>query len=197
MGQQWATMGQQWATMGNNRQQWTAMDNNPRCYMHLWCRFSEYFYTYLLVLSPTKPVLSGTELMTIVMIMMLRQVWQRTHMLWGQYRRKRTSLGTLSREASLTATGKKSEGWSHFRDNVLARISCQFQKPVSQSINFRQQKIIITSTTSPPPSSGTSHTKLYWGTIGSQAIATRPNLLSNRTMTFSSTSPCSGPCMLH
>ena len=28
--------------MGNNSQQWTTMDNNnPQCYMHLWCRFSD------------------------------------------------------------------------------------------------------------------------------------------------------------
>ena len=27
--------------MGNNSQQWTTMGNNPQCYMHLWCRFSD------------------------------------------------------------------------------------------------------------------------------------------------------------
>ena len=37
---QWITVGnigQQLAIMCNNWQQWTAMDNNLRCYMHLWC----------------------------------------------------------------------------------------------------------------------------------------------------------------
>ena len=31
--------------MDNNGQQWTTMDNNPRCYMHLWCPFydSQYY----------------------------------------------------------------------------------------------------------------------------------------------------------
>ena len=32
--------GQQQATMGNNGKQWKTMDNNPRCFMHLWCRFN-------------------------------------------------------------------------------------------------------------------------------------------------------------
>ena len=27
-----------WTTTGNNGQQWTTLDNNLRCYMHLWCR---------------------------------------------------------------------------------------------------------------------------------------------------------------
>ena len=42
-----ATVRQWIITMDNNGQPWTTMDNNPWCYMHLWCHFFFYIYWWL------------------------------------------------------------------------------------------------------------------------------------------------------